>query len=73
MLPLSEPVCTASRELVNTLTVTKGMIVGVAMASINLTTVIWGEDAKVFQPSHWFDDDSSHNGIPVKAKELQGH
>ena len=73
MLPLSEPVRTASGELVNTLKVAKGTLVSVPLASINLATAVWGEDAKVFRPSHWFDNDSGQNGIPAKAKELQGH
>ena len=73
MLPLSEPVRTASGELVDTLTVAKGTVVGIPMASINLATAIWGEDAKVFRPSRWLDDDSGQNDIPGKAKELQGH
>jgi len=35
--------------------------------------MIWGEDAKVFNPSRWLEDDHGNSGIPAKAKEVQGY
>ncbi|KAF8548514.1 cytochrome P450 [Imleria badia] len=65
VVPLSEPVRTKSGKLVDSLTI----------ASMNRSAAIsrWGEDAKVFRPNRWLEDADGQNGIPAKAKEIQGH
>lgn len=73
VIPLSEPLRTTSGELVENMCVAKGTLLAIPMASINRSTAIWGEDAKVFRPSRWLEDDHGENGIPAKAKEVQGH
>jgi len=40
---------------------------------MNRSAPIWGEDAKVFRPSRWLENAHGENGIPAKAKEIQGH
>ena len=73
VIPLSEPVRTKYGELIDTLTIAKGTLVAISMESINRSTAFWGEDAKVFRPSRWLEDAHGQNGMPAKAKEIQGH
>ncbi|KAI9456888.1 cytochrome P450 [Boletus coccyginus] len=73
VIPLSEPVCTKSGEMVDSLTIAKGTLVAISMESMNRSAAIWGEDAKVFRPSRWLEDADGQSGIPAKAKEIQGH
>ncbi|KAI9456895.1 cytochrome P450 [Boletus coccyginus] len=73
VVPLSEPVRTKSGELVDSLTIAKGTLVTIPMESMNRSAAIWGEDARVFRPSRWLENAHSKNGIPAKAKEVQGH
>lgn len=69
VIPLSEPVRTQSGDLVDNITIAKGTKIGVSVACMNRSTAIWGPDAKEFQPERWLEED----GIPKKAKEIQGH
>ncbi|KAN0097962.1 Cytochrome P450 [Tylopilus felleus] len=73
IIPLSEPVRTKSGELVENLFIAKGTIIGIPFASVNRSAIRWGEDAKVFKPSRWLEDDHGQNGIPGEAREVQGH
>ena len=73
VIPLSEPVRTKYGELVDSLTIAKGTLVAISMQSMNRSATLWGEDAKVFRPSRWLEDSHGQNGIPAKAKEIQGH
>ncbi|KAH7913961.1 cytochrome P450 [Hygrophoropsis aurantiaca] len=69
VLPLSEPVRTASGELVDNISVAKGTLLSINIASLNRSTYFWGPDAKVFNPARWLGED----GVTGKAKEIQGH
>ncbi|KAH7906851.1 cytochrome P450, partial [Hygrophoropsis aurantiaca] len=69
VIPLSEPVQTASGKLVDHISVAKGDMVTIAIGSINRSEVFWGTDAKQFKPERWLDE----AGITGKAKEVQGH
>ncbi|KAG6375286.1 cytochrome P450 [Boletus reticuloceps] len=71
VVPLSEPIRTQSGEIVDSLTIAKGTLVAISMECMNRSSAIWGEDAKIFRPSRWFEN--GENGIPAKAKEIQGH
>ena len=73
VIPLSEPVRTKSGELVDTLTIAKDTPVTVSMESVNRSTAMWGQDAKTFRPSRWLEDAQGQDGIPAKAKGIQGH
>lgn len=73
VIPISEPVRTKSGELVDSLTIAKGTLVAISMESMNRSAAVWGDDAKVFRPSRWLEDANGQNGIPAKAKEIQGH
>ncbi|KAI6003057.1 cytochrome P450 [Pisolithus albus] len=69
VIPLSEPVITLSGEVVNSISVARGTRVGISVSCINRSTEIWGEDAKVFRPERWLEED----GIPRKAQDIQAY
>ena len=73
VIPLSEPVRTKHGELIDSLTIAKGTLIVISMASMNRSAAFWGEDAKVFRPSRWLENAHGQNGIPAEAKEIQGH
>ena len=73
VIPLSEPVRTKYGELVDSLTIAKGTLVAISVKSMNRSAMFWGEDAKVFRPSRWLEDAHGQNGIPAKAKEINGY
>ncbi|KAI9464898.1 cytochrome P450 [Boletus coccyginus] len=73
VIPLSEPVRTKYGEMVDSLTILKGTLVTNPMSCMNRSAAIWGEDAKDFRPSRWLENAHGENGIPAKAKEIQGH
>ncbi|KAG8218158.1 cytochrome P450 [Butyriboletus roseoflavus] len=72
VIPLSEPVRTKSGQLIENLPIARGTTLSVPFTAVNLSSDIWGEDAKVFKPSRWLEDDRK-NGIPAKARDVQGH
>ncbi|KAG1729368.1 cytochrome P450 [Suillus lakei] len=69
VIPLSEPVCTESGEMTDSISIAKGTLITIPTASINRSSAIWGPDAKEFKPDRWLTED----GISGKAKEVQGH
>jgi len=69
IIPLSEPVCTASGKMTESISVTKGTRITIPAAAINRSSAIWGPDAKEFKPDRWLTEE----GISGKAKEVQGH
>ncbi|KAG8214362.1 cytochrome P450 [Butyriboletus roseoflavus] len=73
VIPLSEPVRTKTGQLVDSLTIAKDTLITVSMESMNRSAAMWGEDAKMFRPSRWLEDAHGQDGIPAKAKEIQGH
>ncbi|KAG8214359.1 cytochrome P450 [Butyriboletus roseoflavus] len=73
VIPLSEPVRTKTNQLVDSLTIAKDTLVTVSLESMNRSAAMWGEDAKMFRPSRWLEGMHGQDGIPTKAKEIQGH
>ncbi|KAI5999038.1 cytochrome P450 [Pisolithus marmoratus] len=69
VIPLSEPVHTKTGEVVDSIRVAAGTLVGISTPSINRSTAIWGVHAKEFRPKRWIEKD----GIAKKAQEVQGH
>ncbi|KAJ7603884.1 cytochrome P450, partial [Mycena polygramma] len=55
VIPLSEPITTATGERMSQIPVRKGQIVTVAAASYQRINSRWGEDADAFNPSRWLD------------------
>ncbi|KAG2151473.1 cytochrome P450 [Suillus clintonianus] len=69
VIPLSEPVCNASGEMTDNISVAKGTVIVISIGAINRSLAIWGPDAKEFKPDRWLAEE----GISGKAKEVQGH
>ncbi|KAH7925025.1 cytochrome P450 [Leucogyrophana mollusca] len=69
IIPLSDPIRTASGNYVDYISIAKGTLVSIPMRAINRSEVFWGADAKEFKPERWLDE----AGITGRAKELQGH
>ncbi|KAI6037500.1 cytochrome P450 [Pisolithus marmoratus] len=69
VIPLSEPVQTKSGEVVDSITVERGTVIGISIPCMNCSEVIWGADAKAFRPERWLDPD----GITKKAQEMKGY
>jgi cytochrome P450 len=69
VIPLSEPVCTESGEMTDSISIAKGTLITIPGGAINRSLAIWGPDAKEFKPDRWLTED----GISGKAKEVQGH
>ncbi|KAG2144209.1 cytochrome P450 [Suillus clintonianus] len=69
VIPLSEPVRTASGKMTDSLSIAKGTLFTISVASINRSLAIWGPDAKEFKPERWLAEE----GIGGKAKDVQGH
>ncbi|KAG2144208.1 cytochrome P450 [Suillus clintonianus] len=69
VIPLSEPVRTASGEMTDNIYAAKGTLITVSVPAINRSVAIWGPDAKEFKPERWL----AEGGINGKAKEVQGH
>ncbi|KAF9233342.1 cytochrome P450 [Melanogaster broomeanus] len=69
VIPLSEPVRTASGKVVDNISIAKDTLIAINVACINRSAAIWGPDAKTWRPERWLEED----GIPKKAQEVQGH
>ncbi|KIK44321.1 hypothetical protein CY34DRAFT_642271 [Suillus luteus UH-Slu-Lm8-n1] len=69
VIPLSEPVCTKSGKMTDSISIAKGSLIVVPIKAINCSLAIWGPDATEFKPDRWLAED----GISGKAKEFQGH
>jgi cytochrome P450 len=69
VIPLSEPVCTESGEMTDSISIARGTLITIPGAAINRSLAIWGPDAKEFKPDRWLTED----GISGKAREVQGH
>jgi cytochrome P450 len=69
VIPLSEPVCTRSGKMTDSISIAKGSLMVISIRAINRSSAIWGPDAKEFKPDRWLTED----GISGKAKEIQGH
>ncbi|KAI5985861.1 cytochrome P450 [Pisolithus albus] len=69
VIPLSEPVRTKSGEVVDSIAVERGTVIGISIPCMNRSEAIWGPDAKVFKPERWLEPD----GIAKKAQEVKGY
>ncbi|KAG1855866.1 cytochrome P450 [Suillus tomentosus] len=69
VIPLSEPVCTGSGKMTDSISIAKGSLFVIPIEAINRSLAIWGPHAKEFKPDRWLTED----GITGKAKEVQGH
>jgi cytochrome P450 len=69
VVPLAEPVRSASGNVVDRIVLPKGSIVTVPIRYINRSEVFWGPNAKNFEPERWLTLETDS----VPAMDLQGH
>ncbi|KAI6027137.1 cytochrome P450 [Pisolithus marmoratus] len=69
VIPLSEPVQTKSGEVVDSIAVERGTVIGISISCINCSEAIWGPDAKIFRPERWLEAD----GVTRRAQEVKGY
>ncbi|KAJ7275016.1 cytochrome P450 [Mycena rebaudengoi] len=65
VLPLSEPITTASGELITEIPVKKGQHLVIAISSYHRLTSVWGDDAEQFRPSRWLDGKMPASGSSI--------
>ncbi|KAJ7434787.1 cytochrome P450 [Mycena galericulata] len=69
VLPLTEPLETASGVSVEGVFVRKGTVISVPIKCINRSATFWGPDAKSFEPARWLNATAD----PQRAQEIQGY
>ncbi|KAG1893815.1 cytochrome P450 [Suillus fuscotomentosus] len=62
VIPLSEPLRTATGNFMESVCIPKGTVVVIPLAALNCSVSMWGPDAKVFKPSRWFEGDEGMLG-----------
>ncbi|KAM6489941.1 Cytochrome P450 [Amanita muscaria] len=67
ILPLSNPMATASGEVVDSVTIEKGTMVITPYIYFNTSEELWGPDSKQFKPERWLSE------MTVPAKENHGY
>jgi hypothetical protein len=79
VLPLTNPIHTASGELVDSIFVAKGSAVRITIAGMNKFETLWGEDAAKFNPDRWLEPSADGSGMSKtenlkgRAAEIQGY
>ncbi|KAG1836274.1 cytochrome P450, partial [Suillus subalutaceus] len=59
IIPLSEPLRTASGNFTESVCIPKGTVIVVPFAALDCSVSMWGPDAKVFKPSRWYERDEA--------------
>ena len=73
VIPLSRPIQTASGEMTDCISVSKGTLIRLPIAAVNKSKLLWGEDALEFKPQRWLDGRMLEGGQGVLAAEIQGY
>lgn len=68
VIPLGEPIVTATGETVSELVIAKGTAVQCSVFQLNLSEELWGPDSREFKPERWLDDQ-----LLPGAKSIQGY
>lgn len=55
ILPLTDPIRTASGAMIDSLFVRKGTVIHIPLGSVNISERLWGPDARIFDPGRWLD------------------
>ncbi|KAG1742265.1 cytochrome P450 [Suillus paluster] len=69
VIPLGEPVRTASGKMTDSISVAKGSLITISAGAINRSFSIWGPDAKEFKPDRWLTE-GGISGRPRKSKTV---
>lgn len=70
IMPLNEPVKTASGKSVDEVRIGAGTLLVIPIRAVNRSEKVWGPDAKIFKPERWLDGES---GLTAKSKEYTGY
>jgi len=70
ILPLTEPIVTASGTTIDTLFIAKGTTIRVPVAGVNRSEALWGSDADKFNPERWLVSDTKES---AKREKIQGY
>ncbi|KIM47090.1 hypothetical protein M413DRAFT_440621 [Hebeloma cylindrosporum] len=73
VLPLTEPIATASGTYIDSLFIEKGMTIRVPVAGVNRSEALWGSDANEFNPERWLIVDSTDRTLKAKRETVQGY
>lgn len=78
MIPLSQPITTASGAVIDTLPVSKGTYVRIPIVGINRSEELWGPDASTFDPNRWLEEIEPGNlnatlGVTKRKEEIRGY
>ncbi|KAJ7145317.1 cytochrome P450 [Mycena crocata] len=65
VLPLSEPITTASGKIITEIPVKKGQHLVIAISSYHRLPSVWGEDAEQFNPLRWLDGNVAAAGASI--------
>ncbi|EGO24688.1 hypothetical protein SERLADRAFT_356230 [Serpula lacrymans var. lacrymans S7.9] len=56
VIPLSQPIETASGKVINQVPVSKGQVINISICAYNRLQSVWGEDADSWNPNRFLDD-----------------
>ena len=73
ILPLTEPIVTASGTSINSLFIAKGTSIRVPVAGVNRSEALWGSDADKFNPERWLVSDTNYEKENAKREKIQGY
>jgi len=73
IIPLSQPIQTASGEMTDHVSVSKGTLIHIPITAINKSQLLWGEDALDFNPQQWLDGWMSEGEQSVRAVDVEGY
>lgn len=70
MIPLTDPIRTASGTIIDSLFVTKGTVIRIPFAGVNMSEALWGLDAGTFDPGRWLVSGDDGRG---RREEVKGY
>jgi len=70
VIPLSEPIRTASGAVIDRLFLKKGTVVRIPFAGVNISEALWGPNAGTFEPGRWMVSEDHNKG---RREEVPGY
>ncbi|KAG2058507.1 cytochrome P450 [Suillus hirtellus] len=67
VIPLSQPIETRSGKIINEIPISKGQGITASICTYNRLQSVWGEDADVWNPSRFLDNDREKSSLGVFA------
>ena len=72
LIPLASPIVTATGETLNSIPIRKGQVVHLPIENLNMSTHIWGPDAREFKPERWLRPAPASHSASVESEKLDG-